>query len=124
MYEYFNKNPQGNYRAGDCVIRAISIVTGDSWEDIYDDLCDEGKYLGDWGNNNGVWDVYLRRRGFRRYVCSNNCPYCYSVADFAKEHPYGKYIVATGKHVVAVVNGNYIDSWDSGNEVPIYYYKI
>lgn len=76
------------------------------------------------GNNNGVWDVYLRRRGFRRYVCSNNCPYCYSIADFAKEHPYGKYIVATGKHVVAVVNGNYIDSWDSGNEVPIYYYKI
>ena len=55
MYEYFNKNPQGNYQAGDCAIRAISIVTGDSWEDIYDDLCDEGKYLGDWGNNNGVW---------------------------------------------------------------------
>lgn len=122
MFILFNENPRRNYHAGDCVIRAISIVTGDSWDNIYDNLCAEGKYLGDWGNSNGVWDSYLRRNGFNRYICPNSCPYCYSVADFAKEHKNGEYLVATGNHLVAVVNGNYIDSWDSGQEIPIYYY--
>lgn len=122
MYIYYNKNPRKNYNAGDCVIRAISIITGDSWDDIYDDLCDEGKYIGDWGNNNAVWDIYLRRRGFKRYVCPNDCPYCYSVKDFANEHKRGKYLLSTGNHLVAVENGCYIDAWDSGTQIPIYYY--
>lgn len=122
MFVKFNNNPRYNYRAGDCVIRAISVATGDSWDDIYDDLCAEGKYIGDWGNSNGIWDGYLRKRGFERYICPNDCPYCYSIADFAKEHQQGTYILATGRHAVAVVDGNYIDSWDSGDEIPIYYY--
>lgn len=122
MFIWYNENPRGNYFAGDCVIRAISIVTGDSWDNIYDELCEEGKYIGDWGNNNGVWDAYLRQRGFKRYICPNDCPYCYSIKDFANEHLKGSYIVATGTHAVAVVNGDYIDAWDSGNKIPIYYY--
>lgn len=122
MYVKYNKNPRGNYRAGDCVVRAISIITGDSWDDIYDDLCYEGKYNGDWGNSNAVIDTYLRKRGYKRYICPNDCPYCYSIADFADEHPRGRYIAATGKHVVAIVNGDYMDAWDSGDEIPIYYY--
>lgn len=40
MFVWYNENPRGNYFAGDCVIRAISIVTGDSWDDIYDELCE------------------------------------------------------------------------------------
>lgn len=122
MYVNYNNNPRGNYRAGDCVIRAISLATGDTWNEIYDDLSAEGKYIGEWGNNNGVWDSYLRRRGFKRYICPNSCPYCYSVADFAREHREGVYILATGKHAVAVIDGDYIDSWNSGSEIPIYYY--
>lgn len=122
MYIRYNKNPRDNYYAGDCVIRAISIVTGDTWGQIYTALCAEGFYIGDWGNNNGVWDWYLRSKGFKRYICPNDCPYCYSVIDFAKEHNTGSYIVATGSHAVAVVDGNYIDAWDSGHTIPIYYY--
>lgn len=123
MYVNYNKNPRGNYRAGDCVIRAISVATGDTWEKIYADLCAEGFSAGEWGNANPVWDAYLRRRGFKRYICPNECSYCYSIADFAAEHPTGVYIVATGNHAVAVVNGDYIDSWDSGGQIPIYYYR-
>lgn len=122
MYVKYNENPRGNYHAGDCVVRAISIITGDSWDDIYDDLCYEGKYTGDWGNSNAVIDAYLRKRGYKRYICPNDCPYCYSIADFADEHPRGRYIAATGTHVVAIVNGDYIDAWDCGDEIPIYFY--
>ena len=63
MYVNFNENPRGNYYAGDCVIRAINIVTGISWDEIYTTLCAEGFYLGDWGNTNASWDWYLRSLG-------------------------------------------------------------
>lgn len=63
MFVQYNENPRENFRAGDCVVRAISVVTGDSWEKIYVELCAEGYFMGDWGNNNAVWDAYLRRRG-------------------------------------------------------------
>jgi hypothetical protein len=39
------------------------------------------------------------------------------------EHSSGTYIAATGRHAVAVVDGNWYDSWDSAGEVPIYYYQ-
>ena len=122
MYVNFNENPRGNYYAGDCVVRAICVVTGDSWEKVYTDLCAEGFACGDWGNNNAVWDVYLRSRGFKRHICPNDCSYCYSLVDFAEEHNRGSYIVATGTHAVAVVDGNYFDAWDSGKVIPIYFY--
>lgn len=72
MFVQYNENPRENFRAGDCVVRAISVVTGDSWEKIYVELCAEGYFMGDWGNNNAVWDAYLRRRGFKRYICPND----------------------------------------------------
>jgi hypothetical protein len=35
----------------------------------------------------------------------------------------GRYILAIPGHAVAIVDGAYFDSFDSGNEVPIYYWK-
>ena len=32
MYVFYCNNPADNLRAGDCVIRAISKITGDTWE--------------------------------------------------------------------------------------------
>lgn len=123
MFVKYNNNPRNNYLAGDCVIRAISVATGDSWQKVYTALSAEGMYVGEWGNNNSVWDNYLRSREFKRYICPNECPACYTIADFAMEHPSGTYIAATGRHAVAVVDGNWYDSWDSAGEVPIYYYQ-
>lgn len=122
MFVFYCNNPAGDLQSGDCVIRAICKVTGDTWEKVYSELSVEGYVVSDWGNANHVWDAYLRKNGFERHICPNDCPYCYSIKDFANEHKEGTYIVATGTHAVAVVNGNYYDSWDSGNKVPIYYY--
>lgn len=79
--------------------------------------------IGDVFSNNAVWDAYLRDNGYTRHICPNDCPHCYSIADFAAEHSNGTYIAATGRHAVAVIDGDYFDSWDSGAEVPIYYYS-
>lgn len=118
----FNNNPLSK-STGDCVIRAISIATNQSWEQVYSDLSLQGFKMADWGSSNSVWDAYLREKGFKRYVIPNTCPDCYTIGDFAEENQIGTYIVATGSHVVAVVNGEVWDSWDSRNEIPTYYYR-
>ena len=50
-------------------------------------------------------------------------PDYYTVEDFCADHPKGTYVLGTGSHAVAVVDGFYYDAWDSGNEIPIYYWK-
>lgn len=121
-YEYYNKNP--NFKSvGDCTIRAISKILNQSWDKTYIELCIQGYLMKDMPDSNAVWDSYLRGCGFIREVIPNTCPDCYTVNDFCYDNPTGKYILATGSHVVAVVDGDYYDSWDSGNEVPIFFYQ-
>lgn len=121
-YIYFNPNPEGRF-VGDCVIRAMSMALNQSWEKTYLDICQKGLSMHDMPSANRVWGAYLKDCGFTKHVIPDNCPDCYSVREFAYEHPSGTYILGTGTHVVAVLNGNYYDSWDSGDEVPIYYFK-
>lgn len=121
-YRYWNPNPNRQNNNGDCVIRAISKVMRRSWNQVYIDLCIQGYVQKDWGNSNSVWDSYLRDNGFIRKVIPNTCPKCYTVKDFCRDNPIGEYILAMGDHVVAVVDGNYYDSYDSGNEAVIFYY--
>jgi hypothetical protein len=121
MFIPTNPNPKGIYTS-DCVVRALSIAQDQSWQKTYLELCIQGFAMCDWGSSNLVWSAYLRDKGFKRYVIPNTCPNCYTIKDFCEDHPQGTYILATGTHVVAVMDGNYYDTWDSGNEVPIYYF--
>lgn len=122
MFIRRNPNPLGK-SVGDCVIRAISIAFNIPWEDAYVDLADQGFTKCDMPSSNDVWSSYLLDNGFRRKIIPDTCPDCYTIHDFCQDHPRGLYIVATGSHVVAVIDGDYYDSWDSGNEVPIYYFE-
>ena len=72
---------------------------------------------------NNLWSTYLRANGFKRRSLPDTCPDCYTVKDFCIDYPFGKYMLATGTHVIAVIDGNYYDTWDSGNEVPLYYWS-
>ena len=122
MYIRYNPNPQ-KATVGDCVIRAVSKVTGLTWEQSYIDLCIEGLLLSDLPSANIVWGTYLKQHGFKRFIVPNTCPDCYTVEDFAREHSKGTYLLAVSGHVVAVKDGNWYDTWDSRNEVPVYYWR-
>ena len=118
MYIHTNPNPNGVY-VEDCVVRAISIVTGRSWDDIYLNLCLQGYIMKNMPSVNNVWGTYLKSIGFRSCPLPTNCPDCYTIRHFCEQNQNGIFILATGSHVVAVVDGNYCDAWDSGDEMPI-----
>ena len=121
MWIEYNPNPLG-LRVGDCVIRAISKALNQDWEKTYIDLCVQGFMMGDLASSNAVWSAYLKHRGFKRHTI-DDCPDCYTVDDFCKEHTAGVYVIGTGSHAVAVVDGCYYDAWPSGRETPVYYFE-
>lgn len=121
-YVNYNPNPVRKL-VGDCVIRAISKVLNTDWEDTYLNIVMKGYMMHDMPSSNDVWGQYLLENGFRRYVIPDSCPDCYTVAQFVHDNPELTGILATGTHVIAVSNGNYYDTWDSGNEIPIYYWR-
>lgn len=122
MFRQYNANPANNL-VGDCVIRAISTLTGQDWMTTKIGIFIQSCLMYSTESSNNVWHAYLHKQGYRRYSIPNTCPYCYTVKDFCKDHPYGKYLLALDGHVVAVIDGDYYDTWDSGNEVPIYFWK-
>ena len=113
-YIYYNPNPENKYTI-DCVIRAISKLMDTDWDTTSIRLSAQA--------DDKVWGQYLRNNGYRVMPLPNTCPNCYTVRDFANDHPHGRYLLKTYEHVIAVVDGNYYDTGDSGDEVPIYYYE-
>lgn len=105
------------------MIRAISKTMNMDWEDVYLDIMVQGFSMHDMPSSNDVWGTYLSNHGFKRYVIPDACPDCYTVAQFVTDNPTLTGILATGTHVIAVEGGNYFDTWDSGNEIPIYYWR-
>lgn len=122
-YKYYNPNPRHNNSVGDCTIRAVSKALNIPWETAYIDLVMQGYEIGDMPSSNAVLNSYLRSKCFRRNVVSNLCPDCYTFGDFSKEHPKGTYIVCTGTHVACIKDEILYDSWDSSDEVVIFYYE-
>ena len=108
---------------GDCTVRAISTATNNGWMETYLDLCLFGLLMADMPSANSVTTAYLRNKGFRRRTIPDECPDCYTISDFCKDHPKGTYIIGTGSHLTTVIDSVLWDSWDSSNECPVYYFE-
>jgi hypothetical protein len=122
MFIEYNPNPRGK-SVGDCVVRAISKAMDIPWDDAYMRLFTHGYFLKDMPTANDVWGRFLIDNDYKRRIIPDTCPDCYTIREFASDHVKGTYILGTGTHVVTVVDGDYYDSWDSGSEVPIYYFE-
>lgn len=123
MWVQCNPNPLKK-EVPDCVIRAISIALNKNWYDVYDDVCHVGRNECNMPSSDSVWGRYLYQCGFEPFLLPESCPRCTTVSAFSRLFPEGTYIIGTGHHAVAVIDGNYYDSWDSGNEVPSFFWKI
>lgn len=120
-YVFYNPNKNGR-RTIDCSVRAISKVLDKDWEEIYIGLCAEGLMYKDMPSSAYVIGMYLRKHGYEQKFIPYICPDCTSVRKFSEQHNKGKFVLVTEEHMVAVVDGDYYDTWDSGDEIVIYYY--
>ena len=119
---YCNENPSGRHTV-DCTVRAISKIMRQKWEKTYTQLCLQGYKMHSMPSANAVWSRFLINNGFKRHLMPDFCPECYTIDDFCRDHPQGEYIVATGEHVVAVIDGDIYDTWDSGGEIVDSYFE-
>ena len=117
MWKPYNPNPTWK-NVGDCTVRALSKALDKDWYEVYFGICVEGAVRGDMPSGNATWGAYLKDQGFRRHLPDEDV----TVFQFADQHPVGVYVLALSGHVVCVKNGDVYDSWDSGNEVVIYYW--
>jgi len=121
-WRHYNPNPAGR-AVGDCAVRAIAAALGVDWEKAFAMIAANAFQMGDVISANASWGSVLRERGFKRHAISNNCPNCYTAENFAEDHPLGVYVLGFGNHVATVRDGLILDSWDSSQEIPEYYWS-
>ena len=99
-------------RAGDCVCRAIAIITNEGYEDIYNELAWRNEAFGDGirsardGISDRVMHGLLKAKGFKYVRIKQKQIY-------AVDLPKGRIVALVERHAMAVVNNVVIDSWDS-----------
>lgn len=117
MFRYFNSNPVGNNRSGDCGVRALSKALGISWDEAFDLLSNNARLMGDMTDSKVVMTATLRQFGFFKENIPHTCPECLTVREFCQYNPVGTYILGTQSHIVTVISGSYYDIWDCGDEI-------
>ena len=121
MWTEFNNNPTGR-RVGDCAVRAVSRALDVDWETAFAMIAKNAFAMGDMPSSDSVWGAVLRQNGFYKKAIPNTCPDCYTVRDFCRDNPKGIFVLGFGGHVATVVDGDLYDSWNSEDEIPIYFW--
>ena len=121
IFQQYNPNPAGRI-VGDCAVRAVAKALGVDWETAYVMMAMNGYGMGDMPSSDSVWGATLRQNGFYRESVPNECPNCYTAEEFAKDHPSGIFVLGFGGHVATIVDGILYDSWDSSQEIPVYFW--
>lgn len=97
----YNPNP-AKKQTGDCVVRAVSIAEGITWDEAYEGLTDKAYTEKSMPSINPIWADYLEDHGYDIFGLPNTCPRCYTVKQFTRDYPLGTYILGTGNHAVTV----------------------
>lgn len=122
FYEYTNVNPKNKY-GGDCVIRAIALATGQSWEQTIRELTELGIKKGLVCNDSKLYPKYLESKGFiqgkePRDVCNRKMSIKqWIIEEQINEDSNTVYVINAGSHhVTCIKNGKVRDIWNSSNQ--------
>lgn len=128
-YKYYQPNDKDikdNY--GDCTIRALSKALDVSWVEAFDlqvPICREYQTPNIFALPVRLENEAMGKLGFKYTGISNKKgskrP---TVEEFAKKHPKGRYVCNVSHHEVAVVDGYYYDTRDSGFKALYGYYEL
>jgi hypothetical protein len=124
-YRYYQPNKKDlKDEYGDCVIRALTKVTGKEWLQVFEELLPYARELQCMPNGKQCYESYLRDNGFEYHGISNKKGSKRPTVDsFTKENKEGTYFLRVANHCVAVVDGIYYDTWDSGDYCIYGYWK-
>lgn len=125
-FEYYNPNPEGNEDACDCTVRALCAITGLSWYEVYDKLCEIGRKHCVVFNASNFMNERCTEFGLepRKVPAVKKGEKSLTVQKFCHQHPTGRYILQTAKHNVAVINGKYYDLDVNRQKVYKYWEKV
>ncbi len=117
-WKYYQPNKKDlKDKYGDCVIRALTKVLEMDWLEVFDDIHPISRELQVPFNCKPCYEAYLESKGFKYTGISNKKgskrP---TVQSFTKDHKEGTYLVIVANHVVAVSEGYFWDTWDSGEK--------
>ena len=117
-WKEYNPNPKER-NIGDCTIRSYCAAFGLSWDKAFDIASKVAKeessmiqYVADKVLTNAFNCVVDEKYNKKTVKGKDRI----TVNEFALSHPYGTYILHVPKHQVTVINGEYWDSWDSGDK--------
>ena len=126
-YCYYQPNKKDlKDELSDCTIRALSKALNVSWIEAFDlqiPLCREAQVTNIFAAPAKVRNALMDKLGFSYTGISNKAGSKRPTVDsFAKNHRSGTYICNVANHEVAVVDGKYYDTWDSGYKSVYGYY--
>jgi hypothetical protein len=123
MFVKHNVNPMGK-KTSDCVVRAIALVEGRPWEDVFDELVRLARQSYSMPNDTSVYGKYLDEKyptiDVFRWVGGRKKRY--TVRDVCQLK--GTYIVRLAKHITVVMDGKYYDVWDCGSKCAYKIWKV
>lgn len=123
MYKYFNPHPKGTDTAvGDCVKRSIVATTGMDYMAVQKALNAYKKITGAKSFNSG-------RNPFRyveEVLGGEKITFTAKMTakEFCDSHPAGRYILDMEEHWSACVDGCIYDTWDCGDRILNFVYRI
>lgn len=124
----YNANSR-NKSVGDCVKRALTVAYSMDYDEVSRELARiNGGRFEEGYSRPQVYDKFLLARGDKFIGVPPKDRI--TVEEFTEKNPKGVYVLEVGKtpdsyssHLVAVVNGNFYDSWNSANYY-IYRYAV
>lgn len=121
MFEYYNANPR-NRRVNDCTVRAISLATGRSWDETFEELSKFAQAQAIMPDDVIYIDEYLERKFEKICGCKNNIKI--SVGDFVNTHKIGTYLITMNGHITCCIDGVVYDTFDPRDRLVWGIYKV
>lgn len=109
MFRYYNANPRGR-RVNDCTVRAISLATGRSWDETFEELSKFAQAQAIMPDDVIYIDEYLERN-FEK-ICGCKDKLKVSVGEFVRSHPRGVYLITMNGHITCSIDGIIYDTFN------------
>lgn len=114
FYEYVNVNPK-NRISGDCVVRAVALACGQTWEQTVREMTEMGIPKGLVLNDDKLFPLYLESKGFVAHA-EPRTPSNRKMAlkDFLAQNPqHDRFVCLVGSHhCTCAIGGKVRDIWD------------